>query len=178
MALHQKTHDPSDLVDALEHVVYEIWKYKQSVAHYFEICAAGGDAAIEFRVLHHRILLEFFYEPPKHKDNIGACEYIEDWKCTHNRANLKWFKDYMTRCHTMLAHVSRARSEIAKRGQKAWDKEWQIVEPHLDETVRDFLGRLSAEHKQTCLEWIRRWSGGNYPGSDVLPTLIALIGQP
>jgi hypothetical protein len=30
MASHKK-HDPSDLDDALEHIVYEAWKYKQSV---------------------------------------------------------------------------------------------------------------------------------------------------
>ena len=42
MAKHVK-HDPPDLDDVLEHVVCEMWKYKQSVAYYAPIRQAGSD---------------------------------------------------------------------------------------------------------------------------------------
>jgi hypothetical protein len=84
MANHHK-HHPTDLADALEHVVFEIWKYRQAVAYYPQISHAGGDAALGFRVLHHRVLLEFFYGAPKHQDNILAWEYVDDWQQTHDR---------------------------------------------------------------------------------------------
>jgi len=174
MTKHLK-HDSSDLADALEHVAYEMWKYKQSVAHYAEILMAGGDAAIEFRVLHHRVLLEFFYGPAKHPDNILACEYIDDWPQTHQRTSLPWLDMYMTRCHTMLAHISTARSEMAKQGRKAWPKDWGQVEPQLDQTISDFLRTLSQEHKKMCLQWINTWLSGNYPQKDVLKGLAVLI---
>jgi len=174
MASHE-THDPSDLHDALEHVVYEMWKYKQSVAYYGEISRVGGDAAIEFRVLHHRILLEFFYGPAKHPDNIVAWEYVADWQRTHDRRNLRWLHQYMTRCHTMLAHISKTRTEMAKRGLKDWGKEWEIVEPHLNQTIADFLGGLPKGYKETCLCWINRWVTGSHPGNSVLNDLAALV---
>jgi hypothetical protein len=174
---HRK-HDPPDLDDALEHVVYEMWKYRQSVADYQQILHAGGDAAIEFRVLHHRVLLEFFHGPAKHRDNIVAWEYIDDWQQTHEGASLPWLDDYMTRCHTMLAHISKTRTEMEKRGLKAWDKEWQTVEPHLDQTISAFLGRLSKGHRKTCLRWINQWSNGNHPGKNALKGLAAAIKLP
>src|SRR5437763_6207963 len=92
MAKHSK-HPAPELIDALEHVIYEIWKYKQSVVYYQSIVQVGGDAAIEFRVLHHRVLLEFFYVPSKHQDNIVAWEYIEDWQMNHNPARLAWLTE-------------------------------------------------------------------------------------
>jgi predicted nuclease of predicted toxin-antitoxin system len=98
-------HDPRDLADALEHVMYKMWKYKQSVADYQQITVAGGDAAIEFRVLHHRVLLEFFFGPAKHPDNIVAWEYIPDWEREHSRGNLKWFKEYIPAV-TPCSHTS------------------------------------------------------------------------
>src|SRR5947207_3093968 len=101
-----KSHTPADLSDALEHVIYEIWKYKQAVADYNRIQQVGGDAALEFRVLHHRVLLEFFHGPAKHKQNIVASEYVADWDSSHARSRLSWLDAYMNRCHTMLAHIS------------------------------------------------------------------------
>ena len=103
-------HSPTELSDALEHIMYEIWKYKQSVAEYDQILKAGGDAAIEFRVLHHRVLLEFFYGPLKHEENIVAWEYISSWQSTHDRAAVPWLDQYVIRCHTMLAHISTNRA--------------------------------------------------------------------
>jgi hypothetical protein len=175
MSRHKK-HDPHELDDALEHVVYEIWKYKQSVAHYGLIRHVGGDAAIEFRVLHHRVLLEFFYGPPKHQDNIFAWEYIHDWQRTHEVTKLTWFDDYMRRCHTMLAHISKTRSEMAKEGRKAWDTDWRVVEPHLDQTICNFLGGLAEDHKDICLKWVDKWSKGGHPGNDVLAGLATTLG--
>lgn len=172
----QAKHNAADLNDALEHVVYEIWKYRQSVTHYQQILQAGGDAAIEFRVLHHRVLLEFFYCPHKHKDNIVAWEYVRDWQQTHDRANVPWLDDYMTRCHTMLAHISTRRCQIKKSGFKSWTN-WNIVEAHLDQTIPDFLGALSKEHKKTCSQWIEMWLKGNHQGNDVLMGLVAVVNQ-
>ncbi len=163
-------HDPSDLNDALEHVVYEMWKYRQSVADYQKI---GGDAAIEFRVLHHRVLLEFFYGPAKHRDNIVAWEYIDDWQSGHDGASLPWLDGYMTRCHTMLAHISTTRTEMKKRGLKDWRNEWKVVEPHLDQIISDFLGRLSNDHKKICLRWLNEWMNGDYPAKHALKGLAA-----
>jgi hypothetical protein len=178
MTRHKK-HDPHDLVDALEHVAYEIWKYKQSVAHYGQILHAGGDAAIEFRVLHHRVLLEFFYGRPKHQDNIVAWEYIHDWQRTQDVKKLTWFDDYMQRCHTtMLAHISKTRSEMAKRWLKDWGNAWQVVEPQLDQTICNFLSGLANDHKDTCLKWVTEWSKGRHPGNDVLASLAAILGRP
>jgi hypothetical protein len=174
MARHTK-HVPSDLDDALEHVVYEMWKYKQSVAHYSEIYAAGSDAAIEFRVLHHRVLLEFFYHSDGHPDNILAWEYVHDWRQTHNPASLPWLAGYLDRCHTMLAHTSKTRTEMENRGLKVWGQEWETVEPHLDQTISEFLGALSADHKATCRKWINRWLNGPYPFNEVLTKLAPLV---
>jgi hypothetical protein len=174
MARHTK-HGPDDLKDALEHVVYEIWKYKQSVTDYARIQAAGGDAAIEFRVLHHRVLLEFFYGSPKHEDNIFAWEYIDDWRKTHDSKKVPWLRGYMARCHTMLAHISTKRSEMAKRGLKDWGKDWQTVEPQLDKIILAFISGLSVGHKEIFRGWIKRWASTN-PGSRALSDLAAIIG--
>lgn len=171
-------HAPEDLNDALEHVIYEMWKYKQSVMLYEQISKAGGDAGIEFRVLHHRVLLEFFYGPRKHRNNIVAWEFIDDWASTHNRNSIPWLEAYMTRCHTMLAHISKTRTDMNKRNLKDWGVEWQIVEPHLDQTILEFLGGLSKDHKVTCLSWINRWSNGPYVGRGALTHLARLIRLP
>ena len=152
-----RRHTPQELADSLEHVVYEIWKYRQSVADYDRIFKAGGDAAIEFRVLHHRVLLEFFHEPRKHKDNIAAGDFIDDWSRTHDGATLPWLKPYMNRCHTMLAHISTTRSDMAKRGLKRWGGDWKVVEPHLDSVIAEFLKGLSEEHRMICRAWVSKW---------------------
>lgn len=176
--MRHRKHPPADLTDAIEHVVYEIWKYKQSVANYDELLRVGGDAAVEFRVLHHRVLLELFYGPAKHQDNIVALEFIDDWQSAHHRSRPPWLDEYMTRCHTMLAHISTTRTEMKKRGLKAWGREWQVVEPHLDQTIIEFLGGISVDHKRTCLSWIRCWLKGNHPGNAVLRGLVSLIKIP
>ena len=170
-----KKHPNPDLVDAIQHIVYEIWKYKQSVADYRQLQRAGGDAAVEFRVLHHRVLLEFFYGPPKHPDNIVAWEYIDDWQQTHCAASVAWFDRYMKRCHTMLAHISTQRSEMAKLRREDWGADWQIVEPHLDKTIREFVDGLSTEHRRVCLQWANQMRASNGVGCDVLDELIAFI---
>jgi hypothetical protein len=167
---NHKKHDEADLIDALEHVVYEIWKYKQSIAHYGQIQTVGGDAAIEFRVLHHRVLLEFFYGPPKHADNIVAWEYVADWQQTHPRGSVWWLDNYMKRCHTMLAHISKTRSEIAKLGLKSWN-DWRTVEVHLDQTITAFLAALAKDHQDVCFRWIDKWLVECRPWSDVLMEL-------
>jgi hypothetical protein len=177
MAKHKK-HHPTVLVDALEHVVYEIWKHRQSIVYYPQILRAGGDAALEFRVLHHRVLLEFFYGPAKHADNIVAWEYIDDWKQTHDPNALPWLDEYMTRCHTLLAHISTTRSELAKRGLRDWTNDWQVADSHLNQTIRDFLGGLSQDHKTICHQWIRKWLKNNHRGNDVLAGLETIISHP
>ena len=174
MAKHIK-HDPPDLDDALEHVVYEMWKYKQSVGYYEPIRHVGSDAAIEFRVLHHRVLLDFFYGRPTHEDNIVAWEYINGWNQAHEVTKVPGLNDYMTRCHTMLAHISKTRTEIAKRGLKSWGNDWSIVEPHLDQLISDFLGGLTIHHKQICRNWVITWSTGPYPCNDSLGDLLAIL---
>jgi hypothetical protein len=172
MKKHRK-HSASDLDDALEHVIYEMWKYRQSIAHYGPISKAGGDAALEFRVLHHRILLEFFYgSPMKHPDNIFAWEYVDGWERMHLRAGVPWLDSYMTRCHTMLAHISTKRTEWAKRGLKNWGSEWPRVEPHLNQIISDFLNSISSNHKAICSRWMSQWLAGPHVGNDVLETLI------
>ena len=175
MAKH-KQHDLTDLADGLEHIVYEMWKYRQSVAYYEPIAAVCRDAAIEFRVLHHRVLLEFFYDrKPKHEDSIFAWEYIADWDRTHDRTKLPWLDSYMIRCHTMLAHVSKARSDMAKTGLKSWGTVWPIVESHLDSVIPDFLKGLSEGHKIICRKWVNEWLNGPYAGRDVLKALAAYL---
>lgn len=166
-------HSPLDLDDALEHIVYEMWKYKQSVAYYDLIRQAGSDAALEFRVLHHRVLLDFFYGKPKHPDNILAWEYMPDWVQSHDPTRLPWLDDYMMRCHTMLAHVSKARTDIAKRGGKSWHNDWPTVEPHLNRLIPDFLGGLSSGQKQLCRAWVMRWS--TLPYNDALKDIAAAL---
>jgi hypothetical protein len=148
--------------------MYEIWKYRQSAADYYQILQVGGDAAIEFRVLHHRVLLEFFYGPPKHPNNIVAWEYIGTWQSTHDRAKIPWLDAYTHRCHTMLAHISTSWAEIAKQGMKDWRQEWQTVEPHLDQTISDFFGGISLDHKRICLYWVDLWLSVSRPWSNVL----------
>jgi hypothetical protein len=175
MPRHTK-HDLSDLEDALEHVVNEFWKYRQSVVDYSKIWRVGGDAAIEFRVLHHRVLLEFFYGYPRHEDNIFAWEYIDDWKSSHDCADLPWLDGYMTRCHTMLAHVSKTRTEMKKAGLRDWAKDWQVVEPHLDQTISQFLSGLSPERRRICLGWVNDWSRGTHPSTKTLRDLAIALG--
>jgi hypothetical protein len=174
MAKHSK-HAPDVLADALEHIVYEMWKYKQSIADFEKIRAAGSDAAIEFRVLHHRVLLEFFYAPPKHEDNIVAWEYIANWSQTHDRALLPWFGDYVNRCHTMLAHISKSRTDLKRRGLKDWASSFKEVEPHIDQTIADFLAALSGEHKAICRNWVSCWLNGPYPANAVLSELALMV---
>jgi hypothetical protein len=174
MAKH-RTHNPGDLDDALEHVVYEMWKYKQSIWCYGPILQAGGDAAIEFRVLHHRVLLEFFYGPAKHEDNIVAWEYIGNWQQTHPSAALSWLGNYMTRCHTLLAHVSKTRTDMAKAGLKNWGKEWPAVEAHLDQLISEFIYGLSNDHKVICRGWTSKWSAGPFACNDSLKDLVAML---
>jgi len=159
------------LDDALEHIVYEIWKYKQSVAQYESICRVCGDAALEFRVLHHRVLLEFFYGPPKHKNNIVAWEYVAGWETSHGRTNITWIDCYLSRCHTMLAHISTERTRIARSGRKPWNEEFDTVEPHLNDTIKEFLNSLSANHKEICRTWVSRWNSQSYGGSQFLKEL-------
>lgn len=171
-------HAPSDLNDALEHVVYEMWKHRQSVADYQKILHAGGDAALEFRVLHHRVLLEFFYGPAKHRDNIVAWEFIDNWQSDHDRAALPWLDGYMTRCHTMLAHISTTRTLMKKRGLKDWGDEWKVVDLHLDQIISEFLGGLSKDHKRICLQWVNEWLNGNHPGKDALNDLATTMKLP
>ena len=159
----------------LEHVVYEMWKYKQSVAYYGPILQVGGDAAIEFRVLHHRVLLDFFYGEPKHQDNILAWEYIPGWRQTHDPKSQPWLSSYMTRCHTLLAHISKSRADIAKAGGKSWSRDWPVVEPHLDTVISDFLRGLTVSDKKICSDWVTRWSSGRYPGNDALKAIAAAL---
>ena len=168
-------HDQADLDAALEHVIYEMWKYKESVAYYEPTLRVGGDAAIEFRVLHHRVLLDFFYGVAKHQDNILACEYIPGWRQTHDPKSQPRLSSYMTRCHTLLAHISKSREAIAKAGGKSWSKHWPVVEPHLDAVINDFLCGLTVSDKKICSDWITRWSTGSYPGNDPLNAIAAAL---
>ena len=174
MRKHKK-HNPPDLEEGLEHIVYEIWKFRQSVAYYDSIRRVGGDAAIEFRVLHHRVLLEFFFGPPKHRDNIVAWEYIDDWEQRYDRSTLPWLDGYLKRCHTMLAHISKTRSDLAKNGSKDWGAEWELVEPFLNEVVADFLNGLDDHHRAICRQWVIRWLNGSHPGNEILKPLSVLV---
>jgi hypothetical protein len=81
------------------------------------------------------------------------------------------------RCHTMLAHISKTRSDIAKRGEKSWGKDWPIVEAQLDRIIAEFFGGLSDHHKDICLKWLGQWSGGRNQGNDVLQGLAILAQQ-
>jgi hypothetical protein len=76
----------------------------------------------------------------------------------------------------MLAHISTTRSQIKKSGFKSWTN-WNIVEAHLDQTIPDFLGALSKEHKKTCSQWIETWLKGKHQGNDVLMGLIPVVNQ-
>jgi hypothetical protein len=171
-------HADSDLNDALEHVVYEIWKHRQSVESYSIISEVGGDASIEFRTLHHRVLLEFFYCPAKHPNNVVAWEFVDGWQSTQVGQAPIWLETYMTRCHTMLAHISTTRTEMAVRGLKPWGDDWKVVEPHLDLTISEFLRSLSPAHKTICLLWVKKWLSGSYPGKSSLSGLIPLLSVP
>jgi hypothetical protein len=172
-----KRHSSSELIDALEHIIYEMWKYRQSVAYYEKIQLAGGDAALEFRVLHHRVLLEFFYGPPKHRDNIVASEYIDDWNVLHDRAALPWLNDYVTRCHTMLAHISVERSRLKRAGLKSWGSSWMIVEPHLDRTIEEFVVGLKKEHRRIALDLVNDWRHASWNGGEVLDALLPALNH-
>ena len=86
-----------------------------------------------------------------------------------------WLDDYMTRCHTMLAHISTLRTEVAKRGLKSWGEQWRVVEPHLDGIIADFLRDLATEHRKICRVWIDRWLTGKFPGNDVLKIIASAV---
>ncbi len=174
MAKH-RPHSPAELDDALEHLVYEVWKYRQSVKYCAQLWPFG-DVAIEFRVLHHRVLLDFFFGSPIHRDNIVAREYVADWETSHDRRGQVWLAAYLTRCHTMLAHISVTRTEIARAGLKDWSDEWLTVEPHLDIVIVEFLRALSPRQQKICANWIKRWSAACYPGGDALVGLAASAG--
>ena len=88
---------------------------------------------------------------------------------------LPWLKEYMTRCHTMLAHISKTRAGIAKQSGKSWTAHWQTVEPHLDRLITDFLGGLSIHHKSICRQWVVTWSNGAYSCNDVLEDLATAL---
>ncbi len=81
----------------------------------------------------------------------------------------------MTRCHTLLAHISKSGAAIAKAGGKSWSRDWPVVEPHLDTVVNDFLRRLTVPDKKICSDWVRSWSSGPYPGNDALKAIAAAL---
>ena len=137
-----------------------------SIIH--RLFATLGDAAIEFRVLHHRVLLEFFYGPPKHENNIVAWEYIDDWRKGHDPKMVQWLDDYMDRCHTMLAHISTSRSEMARQGLKSWGAAWPITEAHLDSIIPQFLAGLPPDYRADCRKQFNQILTGPYKGNGVL----------
>lgn len=60
-------------------------------------------------------------------------------------------------------------------GIKSWGREWQTLAPHINWTINDFLGALSANHKTICLQWMHRWQAARYTGNDVLAGLIGIV---
>ena len=168
---------PELLADALEHVIYEIWKYNQSVGDYRNIVQTGGDAAMEFRVLHNWILLEFLYGSPEHLDRIVASDYIADWHLTHGRATKLWLDPYVDRCRTMLSPISISRVTKGKAGLRPWTQEWPDIEPYIDEAISEFLRGLSADHKTICRQWVDRWFRPGKPGGEALASLASALGS-
>ena len=81
----------------------------------------------------------------------------------------------MTRCHTLLAHISKPRAAIAKAGGKSWSRDWPVVEPHLDTVISDFLRGLTVSDKKICSDWVTRWSSRPYPGNDALKAIAAAL---
>lgn len=129
MIKHEK-HSPAELSDALEHVIYEIWKYRQSVADFAPIFQVGGDVAIEFRVLHHRVLLEFFYGPAGHKDSVAAWEYTGNWSrfitvpTFHGSAGTR---GVVTRCLPTSQRLGpRSRSAASRLGDTSGERSSRI----------------------------------------------------
>jgi hypothetical protein len=173
----QVNHSATELNDALEHVMYEIWKHKQSVADYRNIVQVCGEAAVEFRVLHNWALLEFFYGPPRHSDRFVASEFISDWHPTHDRAALSWLDPYIDRCNTMLRPISTGRVAKGKTGLKHWNQDWPETEPYIDRAISEFLTGLSDDHKAICLKWIDRWFDPDRPGSAELADLAPALGR-
>ena len=100
---------------------------------------------------------------------------LEGWKQAHDITKVAGLSAYMKRCHTMLAHISKTRTEIARSGLKSWSNDWSIVEPHLDQLISDFLDGLSIHHKQICRHWVTTWLTGPYPCNDSLRDLVAIL---
>jgi hypothetical protein len=170
-------HSAAVLVDALEHVTYEVWKYRQSVADYRKLVNAGAEVAVEFRALHNWSLLEFLFGPPRNADLIVASEYISDWQLTHDRAALPWLDPYVARCHTMLSPISTGRVAMGNAGLKHWNQHWPDIEPHIDRAISEFLNALSDHHKSICLQWIDRWFRPGAPGSKELMEIASALGR-
>ena len=173
----RENHSAVELADALEHVIYEIWKYKESIALYRKLVGICGEAAVEFRVLHNWSLLEFFFGPPRQAGRIVASDYISDWDSTHDRAALAWLDPYVERCHTMLSPISTERVAMGNTGLKHWNQDWPEIDPHIDKSISEFLGGLSDEHKTICLKWTGHFLQPGKPGSMELAGLVTALGR-
>ena len=173
----ESRHSADLLADALEHVAYEIWKYKHSVADYRKLVDAGAEVAVEFRVLHNWSLIEFFFGPPGNADRIVASEYIGGWQASHDRAMHPGLDAYVDRCHTMLSPISAGRVAMGKAGWKHWNQYWPDIDPHIDRLISEFLNALSDDHKSICLQWIDRWLRPGAPGSKELAELASALGR-
>jgi hypothetical protein len=74
----------------------------------------------------------------------------------------------------MLAHISKSRPNTGNPN-KGWDSDWSRIEPNLNQTILEFLGRLSTRDRDTCVQWIIKWLNGNYQGKDVLKEFAGLV---
>ena len=163
----------NDCVQAARHVVYEFRQFAHARVHYSELRGTlNPHMALECRVLHHRILLEFFHFDlaSRKQRNVLAADYADGWKTTRP----PWFKDYIQRCHRMLAHISLDRCDL----DADWGSWWgadpnQDVEGHLLCQIRVFLRDLPAPFRAASRTHLR-----NYPDASQLAKLFcfALTG--
>ena len=149
-----------ELERAAEHVVYEFRQFAHARVHFAKLRGTPNpDMALEFRVLHQRILLEFFHTTvdERRERNILAADYITGWDATRP----EWYRSYIERCHRLLAHISLDRSVLAKDWSPWWGSDpAQDVERHLLRQIQKFLKRLPGEFKPGFRSQFLRYPDG------------------
>lgn len=140
----QRNQDAATLEAVARDVRYEVDRLFQGADLYPKASEAQGQRLLfEGFLLHFRNLIDFFCVGPK-QDDVHASHFFPnaaDWKPTKPT----WLKEYRTRCHKLLAHLTYSRLEYARRGEMDWVLDEQIE--HLRACWKQFLDQLPPERR-------------------------------
>lgn len=103
---------------------------------------------VESLALHARVLIEFFYESNKRKDDITAQDFMPtgvDWKKIRPPITQTLY-DAREKAHKLLAHLSRWRLKLRRDGKKDWNNHTDILKD-LDNVIERFNQTVKKDFK-------------------------------